>query len=55
MSDKRTTRDNEGTTIATTTGRANEVSDVLRDNALRIVDEVAKVQPNLPSRYPTYS
>ena len=45
MSDKRTTRDNEGTTIATTTGRANEVSDVLRDNALRIVDEVAKVQP----------
>ncbi len=54
MSDKRTTRDNEGTTIATTS-RANEVSDVLRDNALRIVDEVAKVQPNLPSRYPTYS
>ena len=44
MSDKRTTRDNEGTTIATTS-RANEVSDVLRDNALRIVDEVAKVQP----------
>ena len=44
MSDKRTTRDNEGATIATTT-RANEVSDVLRDNALRIVDEVAKVQP----------
>ena len=45
MSDKRTTRDNEGTTIATTTGRANEISDIVRDNTLRIVDEVAKVQP----------
>jgi hypothetical protein len=46
MSDKRTTaRDNEGTTISTTTGRANEVSDIIRDNTLRIVDEVAKVQP----------
>ncbi|MFL6490299.1 MAG: hypothetical protein ACJ70M_02230 [Nitrososphaera sp.] len=46
MSDKRTTaRDNEGTTITTTTGRANEVSDIIRDNTLRIVDEVAKVQP----------
>jgi len=46
MSDKRTTsRDNEGTTITTTTSRANEVSDVIRDNTLRIVDEVAKVQP----------
>jgi hypothetical protein len=45
MSDKRTTsRDNEGT-ITTTTGRANEVSDIIRDNTLRIVDEVAKVQP----------
>jgi hypothetical protein len=45
MSDKRTTRDNEGTTIAITTGRANEISDIVRDNTLRIVDEVAKVQP----------
>ena len=45
MSDKRTTRDNEGTTIATTTGRANEVIDIVRDNTLRIVDEIAKVQP----------
>ena len=46
MSDKRTTaRDNEGITITTTTGRANEVSDIIRDNTLRIVDEVAKVQP----------
>src|SRR5215212_1898084 len=44
MSDKRTTaRDNEGTT--TTTGRANELSDIIRDNTLRVVDEVAKVQP----------
>jgi hypothetical protein len=43
MSDKRTTRD-EGTTI-TTTSKANDVSDIVRDNALRIVDEVAKVQP----------
>jgi hypothetical protein len=46
MSDKRTTaRDNEGITITTTTGRANEVSDIIRDNTLRLVDEVAKVQP----------
>ena len=45
MSDKRTTRDNEGTTTPTTAGRANEVSDVIRDNTLRVVDEVAKVQP----------
>src|SRR5215210_4831304 len=46
MSDKRTTaKDNEGITITTTTGRANEVSDIIRDNTLRIVDEVAKVQP----------
>jgi hypothetical protein len=46
MSDKRATaRDNEGITITTTTGRANEVSDIIRDNTLRIVDEVAKVQP----------
>jgi hypothetical protein len=43
MSDKRTTRD-EGTTI-TTTSKANDVSDIVRDNTLRIVDEVAKVQP----------
>ncbi len=43
MSDKRTTRD-EGTTI-TITSKANDVSDIVRDNALRIVDEVAKVQP----------
>ena len=43
MSDKRTTRD-EGTTI-TATSNANDVSDIVRDNALRIVDEVAKVQP----------
>jgi hypothetical protein len=49
MSDKRTTtatRD-EGTTttITTTTSKANDVSDIMRDNVLRIVDEVAKVQP----------
>jgi prephenate dehydratase len=31
--------------VTTTAGRANEVSDVIRDNTLRIVDEVAKVQP----------
>lgn len=43
MSDKRTTRD-EGTTI-TTTPRVNDASDIVRDNTLRIVDEVAKVQP----------
>jgi hypothetical protein len=43
MSDKRTARD-EGTTI-TTTSKANDVSDIVRDNTLRIVDEVAKVQP----------
>jgi hypothetical protein len=43
MSDKRTTRD-EGTTI-TTTSKASDVSDIVRDNTLRIVDEVAKVQP----------
>lgn len=43
MSDKRTTRD-EGTAI-TTTSKANDVNDIVRDNTLRIVDEVAKVQP----------
>lgn len=43
MSDKRTTRD-ERTTI-TTTPKANDVSDIVRDNTLRIVDEIAKVQP----------
>lgn len=42
MSEKRTTRD-EGT--PTTTVRTNEVSDIVRDNTLRIIDEVAKVQP----------
>src|SRR5215210_1283915 len=46
MSDKRTTsRDNEETKITTTTSRANELNDIVRDNTLRIVDEVAKVQP----------
>jgi hypothetical protein len=45
MSDKRTTsRDNEETKITTTATRANEVNDIVRDNTLRIVDEVAKVQ-----------
>jgi hypothetical protein len=43
MSDKKTSRD-EGITI-TTTSKANDVSDTVRDNTLRIVDEVAKVQP----------
>jgi hypothetical protein len=43
MSDKRTTRD-ERTTI-TTASKANDVSDIVRDNTLRIIDEVAKVQP----------
>ena len=43
MSDKRTARD-EGTTIATTS-KASDASDIVRDNTLRIVDEVAKVQP----------
>jgi hypothetical protein len=43
MSDKRTPRDDE-TTIKITT-KANDISDVVRDNALRIIDEVAKVQP----------
>jgi hypothetical protein len=46
MSDKRTTStDNEETKITTTATRANEVNDIVRDNTLRIVDEVAKVQP----------
>jgi hypothetical protein len=46
MSDKRTTtKDNEVTITTTTAGRASEVSDIVRDNTLRIVDEVAKVQP----------
>jgi hypothetical protein len=40
MSEKRLTRD-EGTTSAKT----NEVIDAVRDNTLRIADEVAKVQP----------
>jgi BMFP domain-containing protein YqiC len=38
MSEKRLTRD-EGTT------RTNEVIDTVRDNTLRIADEVAKIQP----------
>lgn len=48
MSDKRTTsRDNEETKLTTTitATRASEVNDIIRDNTLRIVDEVAKVQP----------
>ena len=45
MSDKRTTTRDEGTTTITTTSKANDVSDIMRDNVLRIVDEVAKVQP----------
>lgn len=40
MSEKRSTRD-EGTTAT----RTNEVIDTVRDNAVRIVDEVAKAQP----------
>ena len=44
MSDKKTTRD-EVTTITTTTPKANDVSDIVRDNTLRIIDEIAKVQP----------
>jgi len=40
MSEKRLTRD-EGTTSV----RTNEVIDAVRDNTLRIADEVAKVQP----------
>jgi len=43
VSDKRTSRD-EGTTIATTIN-SNDVYDILRDNTLRIIDEIAKVQP----------
>ncbi len=43
MSDKRTVRDEETTT--TTASKASDVSDIVRDNTLRIVDEVAKVQP----------
>jgi ATP phosphoribosyltransferase len=44
MSEKRTTRD-EATTVRTSTIRPNEVADTLRDNTLRLVDEIAKVQP----------
>ena len=40
MSEKRITRD-EGTT----TTRTNEVIDAVRDNTLRVADEVAKIQP----------
>jgi hypothetical protein len=43
MSDKRTPRDDE-TAIKITT-KANDVNDIVRDNNLRIIDEVAKVQP----------
>jgi hypothetical protein len=39
MSEKRFTRD-EGTTT-----RTNEVIDIVRDNTLHVVDEVAKIQP----------
>jgi hypothetical protein len=39
MSEKRLTRD-EGTIT-----RTNEVIDTVRDNTLRIADEVAKIQP----------
>lgn len=38
MSEKRVTRDE-------TTTRTNEVIDIVRDNAVRVVDEVAKVHP----------
>jgi urease accessory protein UreE len=31
--------------MPTTTTRTNEVTDIIRDNTLGIVDEVAKVQP----------
>lgn len=41
MSEKRITKD-EGTGVST-----NEVIDTLRDNTLRIADEVAKIQPQL--------
>ena len=44
MSEKRTARD-EVTPPTTTTTRPSEVTDIVRDNTLRIVDEVAKVQP----------
>jgi hypothetical protein len=39
MSEKRFTRD-EGTTT-----RTNEVTEIVRDNTLRVADEVAKIQP----------
>ena len=42
MSEKKTTRD-EGTLTAT--NRRNEVTDIVRDNALRIVDEAVKAHP----------
>jgi len=41
MSEKRAGRD-EGTT-----SRVSDISDTLRDNTLRIVDEVAKIQPQI--------
>src|ERR687885_2186088 len=43
MSEKRTARDE--VTPTTTTTRPSDVSDIVRDNTLRIIDEVAKVQP----------
>jgi ATP phosphoribosyltransferase len=43
MSERRITTRDEGTTTSTT--RTNEVTDTVRNNTLRIVDEVAKVQP----------
>ena len=43
MSEKRTARDE--VTPTTNTTRPGEVTDIVRDNTLRIVDEVAKVQP----------
>jgi hypothetical protein len=39
MSEKKLTKD-EGTSVST-----NEVIDTLRDNSLRVADEVAKIQP----------
>ena len=41
MSEKRLTKD-EGTTA-----RTNEVIDTVRDNTLRVADEVAKIQPQI--------
>jgi hypothetical protein len=43
MSERRITTRDEGTTTSTT--RTNEVIDTVRNNTLRVADEVAKVQP----------